>query len=118
MRTPADRFQSEIDRNQTFLKEQVGILSDLAVAGKPSDLAYETLKRVASISKASSILQVYSQVLNVLQKEGVEETRKYVQERVNRNARNPLRSTDPVSNLQSTQELEYLSEALDILAAY
>lgn len=118
MSTTEARFQSEIDRNQAFLKKELLLLSDLAVAERPSELAYETLKQVGDLSKAATIVQVYTQVLGVLKKDGKEKTLVYLQARILRGARDPLRSTNPVSNLQSTQELEYLAAALEILTAY
>ena len=117
MSTTEARFQSEIDRNNEFLKKELGRLEYMTVTWCP-EMAYEILKQVGHLSKAATIVQVYTQVLNTLKREGKEKTLTYLLDRVKRGARNPLRSTDPISNLQHTQELEYLSEALDILANY
>ena len=110
MNTKEQRLSNEIDRYQNFLKESSKELSFLG--------AEDFLVNVGPMLKAATLIRIYSQVLKVLQKGGENLTKSYLEERIFRAARNPLRSTDPLSNYQSTLELEYLSEAMDILKAY
>lgn len=120
MNTKEQRLSNEIDRCQIFLKEASKDLSFFGAEGSSEAFSEGTLvniflTNVGPMLKAATIIRIYSQVLKVLQRDGVDATKSYLEERIFRAARNPLRSTDPLSNYQNTLELEYLAEALDII---
>lgn len=114
MSTKEQYLSNEILRFTSFLRDQTGALNTLGMESSPV-YAATILDKVGPMLKAATLVQVYSQVLKVLQRDGETATQTYLEGRIFHGARNPLRSTNPMANFQNTLELEYLARALDII---
>jgi hypothetical protein len=119
MKTAIETLNYQVNYLRGFLQERVKATAGYLEVGD----IYSFLELNQRVMEKASALFVYQMVLNNLNgKELVESPRAsleatitMVQGMVNRSARNPVQSTDPVRNLRSVWELEALSECLDIL---
>lgn len=119
MKTAIEALNYQVSYLQSYLKERSAAAASHLAAGD----TYGFMEMNQEVMEKASSLFVYQMVVNNLNgKELVESPRAaleatitLVQGMINRSARNPVHSSDPIRNLRSVWELEALSECLDAL---
>lgn len=97
------------------LKKTISTLGSEALDKFNEGDTYAYLELSHTLLQKGSELRIVEAVLKNLIKTGLEATKKGVQEQVNRMARNPSNSTDPVRNLRHQWEMAAYCDCLETL---
>lgn len=105
-------LRNALATSENFLRTNPKIIESIPTA---IVRARTTILDAPQMLQAATRVVVFTQVLDVAEKKGLEKAKVYVLGRIRGASRHPLRATCPLACYQHTLELETLGEALDSL---